>query len=67
LEPSWFFWLNGSMIFTRLSSRIIIISRNTSYKSKNWSLFFQFNQMTCNKISRSRVLLNTQAMNQLIA
>jgi hypothetical protein len=40
LEPSWFFWLNGSMIFTRLSSRIIIISRNTSYKSKNWSLFF---------------------------
>ena len=68
LEPSCFFWLNGSMIFTRLSSWIIIISRNTSYKSKNWSLFFQFNQMTCNKISRwSRVWLNTQAMNQLNA
>jgi hypothetical protein len=48
LEPSCFFWLNGSMIFTRLSSWIIIISRNTSYKSKNCTT--RFHSFTDGKI-----------------
>ena len=51
-EPSGFFWLNGSMIFTRLSSRTIIISWNTSYKSKNWSLFFGLTKRLVTKFLR---------------